>query len=174
MTLAQQILDMEVHFMRNAFGLLDSQLEELNKYMTKDFETEGDSALVDDWEYLHGIGFVMAQRYLTSSCAVLRIGKNDKPKAFSVGPRVNADVCCAAVVNAVANHWKHSDEWDFSNLFDHSKRTIQTIKAVGVEVPQCGGYVASNVFGKMGLKKFSDLTAILRQWSDDVEAACPQ
>src|SRR5882724_11234723 len=133
MTLAQQILDLDAHFMRNAFGLVDSQLETVDKYMTEDFNREGDSPLVDDAEYLHGIGFVTAQRYLTSSCAVLRIGKHDKHKAFSVGPRVNADVCYAAVVNAVANHWKHADEWDFSNLTKDAKRTIETIQKAGVE-----------------------------------------
>ena len=39
------------HFMRSAFGLVDSQLETVGKYMKQDFQTEGDSTLVDDWEY---------------------------------------------------------------------------------------------------------------------------
>jgi hypothetical protein len=174
MTLAQQILDLDAHFMRNAFGLVDTQREMVDKYMTEDFNRDGDSPLVDDSEYLHGIGFVTAQRYLTSSCKVLRIGKNAKHKAFSVGPRVNADVCCAAVVNAVANHWKHADEWDFKDLTEQAQRTIETIEKAGVPVPEYGGYVASNVFGKIGLTKFADLTPILKQWSDAVEAAFPQ
>ncbi len=173
MTLAQQILDFDLHFMRSAFGLVDSQREKVGEYMKEDFQTEGDSALVDDSEYLHGIGFVTAQRYLTSSCRVLRM-EREKQKAFAFGPKVNADVSCAALVNAVANHWKHSDEWDFDNLSGQAKETIETIQKAGVEVLQYGGYVASNVFHKIGLKKFSDLTPILKQWSDDVEAAFPQ
>ena len=172
MTLAQQILDFDAYFMRKSFGLVDSQLEDVGKYMDQEFKTDGDSSLVDEWEYLHAIGFVTAQKYLTSSCRVLGMEK-EKHKAFAVGPKVNADVCCAAVVNAVANHWKHSDEWDFDNLSELARRTIETLQKAGVEVSPYG-HVASNVFGKMGLKKFSDLTAILRQWSEDVAAAFPQ
>jgi len=37
-----------------------------------------------------------------------------------------------------------------------------------------GGYVASDVFQKMGLKTFTDLTEILKQWANDVEKAFPQ
>jgi hypothetical protein len=173
MTMAQQILDFDLYFMQKAFSLVDSQLKMVDKYMTEDFQTEGDSALVDDWEYLHAIGFVTAQKYLTSSCKVLGM-EEEKPKAFAVGPRFNPDVSYAAVVNAVANHWKHSDEWNFEKLSGLAKGTIRTIEKTGLEVPQYGAYVASNVFQKMGLKKFADLTAILKQWSDDVEAAFPR
>jgi len=173
MTIAQQILDFDLYFMQKAFGLVDSQLKMVDKYMTEDFQTEGDSALVDDWEYLHAIGFVTAQKYLTSSCKVLGM-EEEKPKAFAVGPRVNPDVCYAAVVNAVANHWKHSDEWNFDRLSKLARGTITTIEKTGVDVTQYGAYVASNVFQKMDLKKFADLTAILKQWSDAVEAAFPR
>jgi hypothetical protein len=175
MTLAQLILDLDADFMRNAFSLVDTQRELVDKYMTEDFNRDGDSPLVDDSEYLHGIGFLTAQKHLTSSCRVLGIREREKKhKAFAVGPKINTDVCYAAVVNAVANHWKHADEWDFHDPNDAAKRTIETIKKAGGEVPEYGGYVASNVFGKIGLKRFSDLTPILKEWSAAVEAAFPQ
>ena len=173
MTLAQQILDLDAHFMRNAFSLVDAQLETVGKYMEHDFKIEGDSAFVDDWEYLHGIGFVTAQKYLTSSCRVLRMEK-DKGKAFAIGPKINSSISCAAVVNAAANHWKHADEWDFNNLSGQAKGTIETINKAGVQVPEYGGYVASEVFQKLGIEKFTDLTPILKQWTDAVETTFPQ
>jgi hypothetical protein len=172
MTIAQQILDFDAEFMRKAFSLVDLQCERVGKFMKEDFDNEGDSALVDDFEYLRAIGFVTAQKYLTSACRVLGM-ENDKPKAFAVGPVLNADIYIAALVNAVANHWKHSDEWDFENLSGVATRTIKTIEKTGVGVPQYGGCVASNVFGKMGLERFTDLTPILQQWSVDLEAAFP-
>ena len=74
------------------------------------------------------------------------------------------------MVNAAANHWKHSDEWDFGNLSELARGTIETLQKTGVEVSPYE-QVASNVFGKMGLNKFSDLAATLTQWSKAVEAA---
>ena len=41
----------------------------------------------------------------------------------------------------------------------------ETIESIGVEFP---GYIANDVFYKMGLKTFSDLTPILQDWSDAV------
>jgi len=172
MTLAQQILDLDRDFMRSQFSLLDSQCELVGKYLSEDFENEGDSPIVEDWEFLHAIGFVTAQKYLSVSCRVLRMEKQ-KHKAYALGPRVNSEISCAAVVNAAANHWKHSSEWDFGNLSEDAKRTISTLNKAAVEVPEHGGYVASKVFEKLGLNKFGDLTPILKQWGEDVEKAFP-
>jgi hypothetical protein len=172
MTPAQQILDLDRDFMQSQFSLLDLQRELVGKHMNEDFEKEGDSPLVEDWEFLHAIGFATAQKYLSASCRVLRMEKQ-KHTAYALGPRINSEVSCAAVVNAAANHWKHSSEWDFTNLSDEAKRTIATLNKAGVEVPEYGSYVASNVFGKLGLKKFGDLTPVLKQWAEDVEKAFP-
>jgi hypothetical protein len=133
--------------------------------LDEDFQLSGESSFIDDAEHLHGIGFVIAQRYITSACSVLQVQKRD---ALTVGPKIGtANV--ADLVNAVANHWKHSDEWDFNKLRDDAKRTIQTIAAVGVEVPQFGGYVASNVLTNLSLKRFLELQPILTTWSREVE-----
>jgi len=152
--------------MGNALGFVDSQLQILQKHMDEEFGASGELPFLDDAEHLHGIGFVIAQRYITSACSVLRVQKKD---ALALGPKVGGNFGVAAVVNAVANHWKHSDEWDFNNLQKDATRTIQTIEAVGVEVPQFGGCVASNVLPKLGLKRFIDLKPILSTWSREVE-----
>jgi hypothetical protein len=172
MTLAQQVLDFDAYFMDKAFSLIDFQIERVAKFMKEDFDAEGDSSLVDDYEFLHAIGFVAAQKYLTSSCKVLGMEK-EKRQAFAVGQKVNADVSCAALVNAAANHFKHCDEWDFENPSELAQPTIDTLKKAGVNVPQFGASVACDVFGKLGLEKLRDLTPILKQWSVDIETAFP-
>jgi hypothetical protein len=162
------ILQLAVEFMANALGFVDSQLQIISKHLDEDFKVSGDSPFIDDVEHLHGIGFVIAQRYLTSACGLLGVPREEKPKALGVGPEVGATTVAAAV-NAVANHWKHSDEWDFNNLHKDAKRTIQTIESLGVEVTQFGGYVASKVLPKLGPKGFIGLRPILATWSSEVE-----
>jgi hypothetical protein len=171
MKVSEMILDMDAGFMANAFRLVDEQLETLTRIIRHDLQGEGDSPFLDDAEYLYGLGFVLGQRYLTSTCGAFKIeNKNERLKAFSIGPQKNG-IGTASVVNAVANYWKHSDEWDFDNLTKQQKETIAIIEKVGVKVRKYGGWVAANVLPKIGLKNFMELTPLLKTWSDAVEAA---
>jgi hypothetical protein len=93
----------------------------------------------------------------------LRVSKKE---ALLLGPKRNHRITYAALVHAVANYWKHSDEWDFSKLNDQQERTRSEIESIGVTVSD--GSVISNVFHVLDLKTFSKLTPILREWSDAV------
>lgn len=170
MTVNEMILDMDADFMENAFRLVDEQLETLNEIIRDDLRGQGDSAFFDDAEYIYGLGFVLGQRYLTSTCGAFKIVESeDRRKACALGPQTKG-VGTALLVDAAANYWKHSDEWDHQNLSKGQNRTKETIEKVGVKVG-FGEYVGSNVFAAIGLKKFQDLIPLLKTWSNAVETA---
>jgi hypothetical protein len=178
MNIAKLILDSDAMLMRNVFGMVDEKLEVLKGIIKQDVNESGDSALFDDSEYLHGIGFVTAQRYLVSTCGLFGLYKDQKQLALAVGPKVGDNIPIATLINAVANHWKHSEEWPWdlekgdwdSKLSNQARKTIEAIEAIGVKVSH-GGFVAVNVFCKLNLVKFGDLIPILGTWSNDVAAA---
>lgn len=159
--------DMDGHmaagFMSNMFAFVDQQLKTLNDIIAQDMSESGDSGLFDDAEYFTGIGFLAGQRYIACVCGTLRVSKKE---ALSLGPKRHNGIAYAALVNAVANYWKHSDEWDFEKLSDQQQRTRSEIESIGITVSD--GYVISNVFHALDLKSFSNLAPLLREWSNAV------
>ena len=151
--------------MSKLFNLVDDRLDGLSKLITEDMERDGDSGLIGDSEYLHGIGFTAGQRYITSACGWLKVSKKFKPQALSFGPVLPNGAAYASVVNAAANYWKHSDEWDFDRLSDQQRCTRKIIESVGVSISGPEEFVTGSVFYKTGLKKFSGLIPLLEDWS---------
>jgi hypothetical protein len=149
-------------FMENVFSFADTQLDSLDELIKKDIRVDGDSSFFDDAEYLHGIGFVAGQRYITSVCATLKVKRK---WALSIGPKPKNRTTYASVVNTAANYWKHSDEWDFNDLTDLQKSTLEAIKSLDVAVSEREGCVTTNIMHQLGLNKFSDLAARLKDWS---------
>jgi hypothetical protein len=166
MTFDEMDCYMAAGFMTNMFSFVDEQIAILNELITKDINDSGDSSLFDDAEYLKGIGFVAGQRYITSTHGSLKVRKEEKWESLLLGPKRPNGITYASVVNAVANYWKHSDEWDFSKLDGQQERTRKEIESVGIIVSE--GYVICNVFQQLELKTFSDLTPMLKEWSNAV------
>ena len=154
--------------MKKVFSFVDAQLGSLSECIEKDIRIDGDSILFDDAEYLHGIGFVAGQRYIATVRGTLKLSKKDKMDKMDpllIGLKLNNGTTFASVVNAAANYWKHSDEWDFSKLDGRQEGTRKTIESIGVAISEYERYVTTNIMQGLRLNKFSDLAAILRDWS---------
>jgi hypothetical protein len=151
-----------IDFARSVFKFVDDQVVALERLIKKDMAQEGDSGLFGYADYFAGIGFVAGQRYITSVRGFLKISKS---KAFAIGPDCVSGVSYAQLINAAANYWKHSDEWNFDDLTKQQQATRDVIKKVGVTV-DANKPVAYNVFHQVGLRGFKKLLPVLSKWSD--------
>jgi hypothetical protein len=155
---------MAVGFMSHIFRFVDDQMAIVNGLIAKDMNQDHDSGLFGDAEYLTGIGFAVGQRYITSTCGMLDVNKQE---ALLLGPKLPNGTTYTSVINSAANYWKHSDEWNFDKLTEQQKKTYKDIESVGTTVSK-DDVVVYNLFNDLGLKTFSNLAPILEEWSTAV------
>ncbi len=158
---------MAINFVRNVFRFVDEQKVILEELIAQDMKQEGDSGLFDYADYFAGVGFVAGQRYITSVRGLLKVRKN---VAFTIGPEFLPGVSYVSLINAAANHWKHSDEWNFEKPTDQQEATRAIIERAGVTVGPTE-LVAYKVFHALKLPGFKELLPVLTKWSDAVSAS---
>lgn len=71
--------------------------------------------------FYHGVGFAACQKYLSSATRQMKITRSD---ALNLGPKHSTEGPIVALVNAIANYWKHQDEWDLKPTQRGRKETI--------------------------------------------------
>jgi hypothetical protein len=156
-------LDFEKCFLLDLLALVDDRLAVLNTYADPR-RPEDSSEVFDAMEHLAGVGVVAAQRYLASVCNWFRVPKNE---AINWGPQKKG-VAVAAIVNAVANHWKHVEDGDGAIHL----ATRRTLEEIGVRVDS--GYCVSNAIYECGYPHLSELMQDLVAWRDAVIKKAPQ
>lgn len=158
------ILDFELGFLRGAARLVDGQLGELYREAEGCDDPDG-FGLLDEMEYITGFGFVACQTYMTAIIGRLRLSKK---AALDAGPGHACGVTVAALVNACANYWKHSDEWREEALHAKATATLATIQRLGVNTT--GSYLVSCALTKLlgTTPRFADLLDLLIAWRDDI------
>ena len=112
-------LDFHREFLESAVDLVDAQLDRIDLEVLE--STDPDSfGVFDRAEYLTGLGFAACQTYLAAT-----IGRRvDHARALELGPMHVCGRPIAALVNAAANHWKHSPEWSLDAPSRQSQRTL--------------------------------------------------
>lgn len=168
-----------------------SRIEEASRAGDEEYAdvvTDEESSHVEE---LIGLMFVSAQTFITTVrnrlAQVSEICKKEKGRSLSFLKDQRAyDVLKFAdpmrgtphyteieVINAVANYWKHQEEWsahnftwDTTKMRDKEKRTIEIISAVGMS-PYSSGNLrkAANTFG---IASYNDLSVIqdkLSKWA---------
>src|ERR1700735_1235113 len=101
-------LDFDLDFLKDFFTFLDEKLEDLQRRIEESPDPD-QMGLIDDGEYLAGLGFVACQRYLSSTFGPKNIEKKD---ALDIGPKHIGGRTYARFLHSAANYWKHADEWD--------------------------------------------------------------
>ncbi len=114
----QGIVDDELNTAREYLGMFDSKLTVLNSRIKNSIDPDG-AGLCDQGEYLIGMGFAVAQRFLGTVLGQLKVSKSD---AIKLGPYHKNGTSIASLVNATANYWKHHEEWDKSALNTQTAR----------------------------------------------------
>ena len=89
-------------------------------------------------ETILGIAFVSAQTYITGTIADMSAIKGQsyrsfKTEALSTGsPIVVDEITKVALINTIANYYKHNEEWENWNATGHNKITIEILNKCGI------------------------------------------
>lgn len=134
MKVGSEFADSDFAFLRRFLNQLDTDLKRVNTEISVSTDPESDG-LCDYGEFLIGSGFVAIQRYMTVAMSVCGI---DRKKALSLPPQVNETTTYAEALNALANYWKHSEEWlaelkrtGSAKLSRNALATIEALEKVG-------------------------------------------
>ncbi len=159
------ILDFDLDFLRGAAALVDASLERLDGKAdaSPDSDTFG---IFDEVEYLTGFGFVACQTYATAVASRGKL-KGKKHEALALGPKHRTGRSIAQLIDAAANHWKHSSEWSLNTPTTRAKQTLEVISSLGVNTN--GSYPAANMLYEILAPhpaRFANLIPFLTQWRD--------
>ena len=127
-------------------------------------------------EDLLGIAFVTAQSYITGTVS-------DIPKLTKLKSRptkrellqIFADrlpgygITTLELCDAIANYWKHHEEWEGLSVTDRNKRTIDTLNGVGIgeqDYFPCNS--TANILWPREASNLEELIGLLSSWRQQV------
>lgn len=176
------VLDDDMSLLEDVLRPLEEALIKINekielaKKESRDLDSSG---LLDKGEHIIGLSFTACQKYMSST---FRQSGLSKETAFKLGQKHISGESCVYIINAVANYWKHCDEWktftaisvpdsemmeiiirDYECLENIAKRTVNTIE----KVSSWADYTCANVLAAItDTEKLSviALIPILLEW----------
>jgi hypothetical protein len=159
------IADFDLNFLRSAAALVDASLEQLDRESSASPDPDA-FGIFDEAEYLTGFGFVACQTYLTAIASQSNL-KGKKREALALGPKHRTGHSMAQLVNAAANHWKHSPEWALDTPTSQAKQTLEVISSLGIGADS--SYPVANMLYEILAPhpaRFVHLIPFLTQWRD--------
>ena len=160
-------IDFDLDFLKSAIDLVDASLEQL--------EAKGKSSpepdtfgVFDEIEYIIGFGFVACQTYTTATVG-RSASKRKKSEVLALGPKHRSGRPIVQLINAAANHWKHSAEWTPLKPTNQEKQTVEVIRSLGVDPSE--PYPIANMLHAMLTPNpilFKNLIPYLIQWRDSL------
>lgn len=105
----KEIFDLGLNLLSETYEVLDKKLVELcdKSVLSDDADQFG---YYDQIEYLLGFGIIGLQTYITETASWAGLKKHE---TFFFGPRTSSGGSKVQILNAVANFWKHREEWVF-------------------------------------------------------------
>ena len=152
------VLIYDLSLAKDALALLDEKLDHM--VVTEDADADG---TLDTLNNLYGSGFTALQTFIT---AVVSSSTLDKRRALELEPIHTCGVSIAGLVNAAANHWKHSSEWSKTAPSRQALQTIAIFENLGID--PWGDYALANALHAMvnpHPTRFASLLPFLDQWS---------
>jgi hypothetical protein len=162
------ILDFDLDFLRAAAALVDARLDRLDGQACESPDPDS-FGIFDEVEYITGFGFVACQAYATAVASRSKL-KSKKREALALGPKHRTGRSMAQLINAAANHWKHSPEWSLDAPTTQAKQTLEVISSLGVDTT--GSYPVANMLYEILTPhpaRFANLIPFLTQWRDTLE-----
>lgn len=180
---------------------IESEIRSISEYVNSlPDDAESDAFAQDECEQIEdllGIAFVVAQTYLTSvrtalvrASSYLRkplsfIGNGEGHSLYALENPIEpiSGRPSIEVVNAIANYWKHHEEWQvqwpklvdnlWESYWDNSKgskgtkKAIEIAHAIGMRPSSSGNMrVAVSTLGVSKLYDLAPLRHILKNWAD--------
>lgn len=157
------VIDFDLDFLQAAVELVDIRLERL------DTETEASPdpdafGIFDQVEYIAGFWFVACQTYIAATASRRKL---EKREALTLGPKHRTGHSMAQLINAAANHWKHSAEWSLDALTAQANQTLKVISSLGIDIN--GSYPVANALSEIlrpHPARFANLIPFLTKWRD--------
>lgn len=156
------IFDFDLEFLVDSVEFIDRQLVRLEREIEYCPDPDG-FGLFDRSEQIIGLGFVACQQYITVTRTTIGVPKDE---AFNYGPKHKSDSEIVSIINAGANFWKHSSEWNSGKKGTCTKEIL--IKVLG-DLEQ--DYVLSNLFHVLLSPlplRFDQLVPFLVGWRDEI------
>jgi hypothetical protein len=127
------IIDLYLDIVEEIVQRLDDHLKRETARAAK-LEDPDLTTAYDAGEYICGLGFATLQQYMTHF--VDSEGQSDnRAHMLNRGPTHKCGQTYAALVNAAANHWKHSTEWEVSGAKDpRARQSIFPLRQLGVDL----------------------------------------
>ena len=163
--LDNDVIDPELGLLVDLYEFLYHKLSDLCDRSTECTDPDA-SGLFDQMEYLTGFGLVALQTYLTETAAWAGLRKHE---TFHLGPKTMSGVSKIAILNAVANFWKHREEWVLAGGEKRKAVVDALFEEVGftcdVDYPISG--VLTELLSPLDVR-FSSLLIPVRAWRDDL------
>lgn len=159
------VIDPEIGLLADLYEFLDQKLSDFCSRSDECSDPDA-SGLFDQMEYLTGFGVVALQTYLTETAAWAGLRKHE---TFHLGPKTASGVSKIAILNAVANFWKHREEWVLEGGEKRKAAVDALFEEVGyscdLDYPISG--VLTELLSPLEVR-FSSLLAPVREWRDDL------
>ena len=158
-------IDFDLNFLMGAVALIDANLELLDGKANASPDPDA-FGIFDEIEYLTGFGFVACQTYATAVTSWTKF-RGEKREALALGPKHRTGLSMIQLINAAANHWKHSPEWSLDTPTTQARQTLEVISSLGVDPNH--SYPVANMLHEMlapDTARFANLIPLLTQWRD--------
>jgi hypothetical protein len=147
-------IDEGISFLKSSLDVIEHLYKSINHEIAEGVKRGEDvdsSGLCDRCEFLAGLAFTICQKYISATIGWFNLGESkfNKDIFLKLGSLYNDTTTHAQIINAAANYWKHSDEWntisltqegdndlftlntkDYSRLPNQAKRTIDILQKV--------------------------------------------
>lgn len=181
--LGSAILDYDVDLLKDVLNALEDALIKVDDEIKKSSDPDS-LGLFDRGEHIIGLAFTACQKYISSTFGQSGL---EKQKAIKLGPMNQHGESYVSIINAVANYWKHCDEWetitalpksdsemveivvrDYARLDTRSKTTINTIE----KASSWSDYTCSNALAAITKTERISVLAlipILVEWRNAID-----
>lgn len=128
-------VDYRVDWMRDLFSSLNHGFSIIQDKLNQIDYFDGIFAQ-EQVESIFGIAFVSAQTYITGTISdMAEIGGDNAPSKYqmlSIGSPMLGKISKIQLINAIANYYKHHEEWSGWKVEGQSKRTVETLNSCGI------------------------------------------
>ena len=172
-------IDWRLSSTRQVFQALSEALKNVKSIfldkMREDYERED---ALEHAENLLGIAFVTAQTYIAGTVSDInqftkiasKLTKNQLLKIhnerISKTAITNLELC-----NALANYYKHHDEWKSWSAVGRQKSTVETLEAVGVKDADAYPCIKASEILQLDTQNLEPLLTLLSNWRETIFTA---
>lgn len=163
------ILDLELPLLDEVVGLLDRQLDRIQEEAHRVADPDA-FGMFDRLEHVTGLGFAACQNYIASWAGRSGVSKQ---AALQIGPSHRTGQPFVSLINAAANYWKHSPEWNGADAAP-AQRTSALLASLGVRSSE---YALTNCLHELVQHlpaRFGTLVPLLAQWRDGLTDRLPR